>query len=162
MNKARLEQMSRFYLVDDLNDEHDKAYYNSIQRIQELMCLETDHIDKQEHSRQAGIKKSQRKIDLDLEKKTLDEIYKESLLVMGRPEVKGVVLNTLVNSQLKNEDAIYYKTRIYENVPKFVYLPRGREIFQRLVIRAALCNSIDELRTQREFDEEKKKEMKEL
>ena len=50
-------------------------------------------------------------------------------MVMGRPEVKGVVLNTLVNSQLKNEDAIYYKTRIYEHVPKFVYLPRGREIF---------------------------------
>ena len=33
MDKARLEQMSRFYLID-LEGEQDKASYNSMQRIQ--------------------------------------------------------------------------------------------------------------------------------
>ena len=50
LDKARLEQMSRFYLID-LDGEMDKASYNSIQRIQELMMLETNHIDKVELSR---------------------------------------------------------------------------------------------------------------
>ena len=77
---------------------------------------------------------------------------------MGKPEEKGMILNTTVASQLKNEQSIDYKTRIYEGIPKFSYIPRGREIFQRLIIRAALCTSLDELVTQREIDEQKKKE----
>ena len=69
-----------------------------------------------------------------------------------------MVLNATVTSQLKNEATVDYKTRIYESIPKFQYLPRGREIFQRLIIRAALCNNVDELVTQRETEEERKKE----
>ena len=81
---------------------------------------------------------------------------------MGKVQQKGMVLNLSVNSQLKNEQSVYYKTRIYNKTPKFTYLPRGREIIQRLIIRAALCNNIDELKTQREYDEERKKEEEKL
>ena len=124
--------------------------------------LETNHIDKVELSRQAGIPKKDRQLNLDLQKKTLDEMYKESFLVIGKAEQKGMVLNLSTSSQLKNEHSVNYKTRIYKRTPKFTYLPRGREIFQRLIIRAALCNSIDELKTQREYDEERKKEEEQL
>ena len=126
------------------------------------MWLETNHIDKDELSRQAGIPRNERQLNLDLQQKTIDEIYKESFLVVGKLEQKGMILNASVKSPLKNEHTVDYTTRIYEPFPKFTYLPRGREIFQRLIIRAALCNSIDELKTQREFDDERKKEEEEL
>ena len=50
MDKAKLEQMARYYLVD-LDGDQDKVSYNSLQRIQELMWLETNHIDKEELQR---------------------------------------------------------------------------------------------------------------
>ena len=42
--------MAKFYLID-LDGEQDKTQYNSMQRIQELMWLETNHVDKEELSR---------------------------------------------------------------------------------------------------------------
>lgn len=66
MDKAKLEQMARYYLVD-LEGDQDKLTYNSLQRIQELMWLETNHIDKEELQRQASIPKHERQLNLDLQ-----------------------------------------------------------------------------------------------
>ena len=41
-------------------EEQERKVYNSVQRIQELMWLETNHIDKPELVRQAGIPKGER------------------------------------------------------------------------------------------------------
>ena len=62
------------------------------------MWLETNHIDKEELSRQAGIPRGERALNTDLQSKTIDEIYKEAFLVMGKPEEKGMVLNATVTS----------------------------------------------------------------
>ena len=62
------------------------------------MWLETNHIDKDELSRQAGIPRNERQLNLDLQQKTIDEIYKESFLVVGKLEQKGMVLNASVKS----------------------------------------------------------------
>ena len=62
------------------------------------MWLETNHIDKDELSRQAGIPKNERQLNLDLQQKTIDEIYKESFLVVGKLEQKGMILNAPVKS----------------------------------------------------------------
>ena len=43
-------------------------------------------------------------------------------------------------------DPVTYNTRIYEEIPIFNYLPRGREIFHRLILKAAQCNDIEDLR----------------
>ena len=44
---------------------------------------------------------------------------------------------------------IVYTTRIHEGIPSFTYLPRGREIIHRLIIRAAQCNSVEDLKLKR-------------
>ena len=62
------------------------------------MWLETNHIDKDELSRQAGIRRNERQLNLDLQQKTIDEIYKESFLFVGKLEQKGMVLNASVKS----------------------------------------------------------------
>ena len=103
------------------------------------MCwLENYHIDKPELIRQSLIKKNERQCNLDLKEKTLDEIYKENYLIPppGTIVTKGLEMKIDVNSDGKN-DPLTYTTRIYENIPNFNYLPRGREVFQRLIIKAA-------------------------
>ena len=66
----------------------------------------------------------------------MEEIYKENFLPYGELENKGVNMTVSVSGDGKN-DPLSYTTRIYETIPNFNYLPRGREIFQRLIIKAA-------------------------
>ena len=109
--------------------------------------METNHIDKPELIRQSLIKKNERQCNLDLKEKSLEEIYRENFIIPppGTTETKGLTMKVDVVSDGKN-DPLAYTTRIHENIPNFNYLPRGREIFQRLIIRAALCNSVDDLK----------------
>ena len=145
MEKVKLDFLVKMQYLEP--DHQDKKVYNSVQRIQGLMYLETNHIDKDELIRQSNIKKNERQCNLDLQQKTMEEIYKESFLpspTAGDLEPKGVNMIVQVNSDGKN-DPVSYTTRIYETIPNFNYLPRGREIFQRLIIKAAQCNSVDDL-----------------
>lgn len=56
--------------------------------------------------------------------------------------------STLVNIPVivRNEELINYVMRISEKLPAFNYLPRGKEIIHRLILKAATTKTIDELR----------------
>ena len=55
--------MVKMYKVEP--EAQDKKVYNSVQRIQELMWLETGHIDRGELVRQASIKKEEKSNNAD-------------------------------------------------------------------------------------------------
>ena len=71
--------------------------------------------------------------------KSIEEMYKEISIYSGTPQtqMKGVVMHITVSSPDGKNDSVTYNTRIYEGLPNFNYLPRGREIFHRLIIKAA-------------------------
>ena len=47
---------------------------------------------------------------------------------------------------VRNEELISYVMHISEKLPAFSFLPRGKEIIHRLILKAASIKSIDELR----------------
>ena len=67
-----------------------------------------------------------------------------SAAAAARPEPKGDLLQVPVTIQ--DIDVLTYVMRVGEKMPKFNYLPRGREIIHRLIMKAALTDNIDDLR----------------
>ena len=61
-------------------------------------------------------------------------------------EPKGSLVNIPVI--IKGQEVISYVMRMGENLPVFNFWPRGKEIIQRLVMRAAMTDHIEELTLQ--------------
>ena len=66
-------------------------------------------------------------------------------------EPKGDLVNVPVI--IKGVEVISYVMRMGDKMPAFNYWPRGKEIIQRLVLRAAVTKDINELNLYRTSDE---------
>ena len=66
-------------------------------------------------------------------------------------EPKGSLVTVPV--VVKGQELISYVMRMGETMPPFNYWPRGREIIQRLVLRAALADNLEEFKLFRTSEE---------
>lgn len=65
-------------------------------------------------------------------------------------ESKGTLISIPV--VIKNVEQLNYVMRIGERMPAFNYWPRGVEIIHRLIMRAAMSDSVDDFRLYRTDD----------
>ena len=70
-----------------------------------------------------------------------------STLTKSTQESKGTLVNIPV--VIKNVEMLSYVMRISEKMPAFNYWPRGVEIIHRLIMRAAMSDSLEDFRLYR-------------
>lgn len=73
-------------------------------------------------------------------------------MIMSQPkEPKGNLVTIPV--VIKGTEVLSYVIRMGETMPVFNFWPRGREIIQRLVLKAAMADSLDEFKIYRTSEE---------
>ena len=109
------------------------------------MSLDIMYINKAEE-----IMKKQHNTDLQSSTEALLR-YTQATMLTGDRESKGDKI--VVPVVIKGQEVLSYVMRIGENMPAFNFWPRGREIIQRLVLRAALSDGLNEFKLYRTSEE---------
>ena len=109
------------------------------------MSLDIMYVNKAEE-----ITKKQHNTDLQSSTEALLRYTHATVLAANR-EPKGDKI--VVPVVIKGQELLSYVMRIGENMPAFNFWPRGREIIQRLVLRAALADGLNELKLYRTSEE---------
>ena len=139
MTQAQIDRRLQYLLLE--NDDQKKDIYNGLQRIQSLMSHDALYINKAEE-----IKKKQHNEDL-LQTQLSNEQQKPVISPPAKPESKGTLVNIPV--VIKNVEMLNYVMRIGERMPTFNFWPRGREIIHRLIMKAAMSDSMEDFRLYR-------------
>ena len=131
-----------------LEKEDQKAdIYNSLTRIQNLMSLDVMFINKAEE-----IFRKEHNVDLQSSTEIMQRVADQNAMIQSMPkEPKGSLVTIPV--VIKGNEVLSYVIRLGESMPAFNFWPRGREIIQRLVMRAAMADSLDEFKLYRTSEE---------
>ena len=80
----------------------------------------------------------------DLQSSVEMQAKKDLMLAnQAEEEPKGTLVNIPV--RIKGVEYMSYVMRMGENMPAYNFWPRGREIIHRLIMRAAMTETLDEL-----------------
>lgn len=135
LSQGEIDKMMQ-YLCLEFEDTK-KSIYNSINRIQNLMSLDVMFVNKA-----SELKQLEHNEDLY---SSQEQLLREraNAAIEANSEPKGALVTIPVN--IKGVDVTYVMRMGEETIPIFHFLPRGREIIHRLILKAANVTSLEEL-----------------